>query len=36
MVARGFGDIVDVVVAVGVGELLGRGVVNLGEDEGGE
>jgi hypothetical protein len=27
---------VDVVAAVGVGELLGGGVVDFGEDEGGE
>lgn len=31
-----FGDVVDVVGAVGVGELLGGGVLNFGEDEGGE
>jgi len=33
---RGFGDVVDVVGAVGVGELLGRRVVDFGEDQGGE
>lgn len=30
------GDVVDVVLVVGVGELLGFGVVDFGEDEGGE
>jgi len=30
------GDVVDVVLVVGVGEFLGFGVVDLGEDEGGE
>ena len=32
----GLGDVVDVVVAVGVGELLRGVVADLGEDEGGE
>lgn len=36
VVAGGLGDVVDVVVAVGVGQLLRGGVVNLGEDERGE
>lgn len=32
----GAGDVMDVIGAVGVGEFLGRGVVDFGEDEGGE
>lgn len=33
---RGFGDVVDVVRAMGVRQLLRRVVVDLGEDQGGE
>ncbi|ROW09700.1 hypothetical protein VMCG_02453 [Cytospora schulzeri] len=36
MLGRGLGDVVDVVVAVGVGELLGRVVLYFGEDERGQ
>lgn len=36
MVRGRLGDIVDLVLAVGVGEFLGGGVFDLGEDEGGE
>ncbi len=36
MVRGGVGDVVDVVLVVGVGELLGLVVGDFGEDEGGE
>jgi hypothetical protein len=36
VIGGGFGDVVDLVLAVGVGELLGARVLNLWEDEGGE
>ena len=36
MVGGSVGDVVDEVLVVGVGQLLRLGVVDLGEDEGGE
>lgn len=36
MLGGGLGDIVYLVLAMGVGELLWRGVLDLGEDEGSE
>ena len=36
MLGGGGGDVVDEVGAVGVGELLGLGVRDFGQDEGGE
>jgi len=32
----GGGDVVDVICAVGVGQFLGRGMIDFGKDDGGE